>query len=165
MNKEVLLDDVIGLMTEKLENGGTVTFTPSGTSMLPMLRDSKDVVVLRKHSGRLNMFDVALFRYKNGQYVMHRVIDVEADGSYVMCGDNQFVKERGVKDSDIIGVVTAFYRKGTPYSMNSILYKLYVQLWYRTTLARRIYGFSKRKVTKLFGLDENKKSKKEKDDY
>ena len=88
-SKEVNLDDVIELMTEKLQAGGTVAFTPHGTSMLPMLRDGEDVVVLKSAEGRrLHLFDVPLYRRDNGQYVLHRVLDFCRDGCYIMCGDN-----------------------------------------------------------------------------
>lgn len=52
LNKEVGLDDVMQIIAEKLEAGGTVTFNPKGTSMLPMLRDGDDTVVLSKPKGR-----------------------------------------------------------------------------------------------------------------
>ena len=48
LNKEVGLDDVMQIIAEKLEAGGSVTFNPKGTSMLPMLRDGDDTVVLSK---------------------------------------------------------------------------------------------------------------------
>ncbi|MBQ2570147.1 MAG: S24/S26 family peptidase, partial [Ruminococcus sp.] len=81
MNKETTLDEVMELILEKLDAGGNVTFTPNGTSMLPMLRDGEDVVVLSKPKGRLHLFDVALYRRDNGQYVLHRVLDFGYDGS------------------------------------------------------------------------------------
>ena len=70
LNKETTLDEVMELIREKLDAGGNVTFTPNGTSMLPMLRDGEDVVVLSKPKGRLHLFDVALYRRDNGQYVL-----------------------------------------------------------------------------------------------
>ena len=50
-NKEIQLEDVIQIIKEKLNSGGTVTFTPHGTSMYPMLRNGEDVVVLKKPEG------------------------------------------------------------------------------------------------------------------
>ena len=44
LNKEVGLDDVMQIIAEKLEAGGSVTFNPKGTSMLPMLRDGDDTL-------------------------------------------------------------------------------------------------------------------------
>ena len=35
-------------LNKQTNAGGTVIFTPNGTSMLPMLRDGKDVVMLKK---------------------------------------------------------------------------------------------------------------------
>ena len=40
-----------------------------------------------------------------------------------MCGDNQFAVEKGITDDDVIGVVTAFYRKGKPYTVDSMKYR------------------------------------------
>ena len=160
-SKKVEFDDVIDIMREKLEQ---VTFTPRGTSMEPMLRDGKDIVVLKKPKGRLCMLDVALYRRDDGAYVMHRVIDVDDKGRYIFCGDNQFTKEKGIREDQIIGVMTSFMRKGTSYSVDSILYKLYSNYIYRTRFTRRSYRAGKRKIVKIFNIDTNKK-KKEEDEY
>lgn len=156
LNKETTLDAVIELITEKLQSGGAVTFTPNGTSMLPMLRDGEDVVVLKKPEGRLHLFDVPLYRRENGQYVLHRVIDFERDGSYVLCGDNQFAKERGIQDSQIIAVMTAFYRKGKAYSMTSLRYRAYVNFWYYTRPFRRIFRAGKSRAARLISQKPKK---------
>lgn len=152
LNKEVQLDDIIDIMLEKINAGGTVTFTPNGTSMLPMLRDGEDVVVLKSTEGkRLHLFDVPLYRRDNGQYVLHRVIDFERDGSYVMCGDNQFAKERGIRDDQILAVMTGFFRKGKTYTTRSFLYRVYINFWYYTRPFRHTYSFGRRKAAKWFG--------------
>lgn len=158
-SKSVRIDDVIDVMTEKLKEGGTVTFSPHGTSMLPMLRDGEDVVVLKGTGGkRLHLFDVPLYRRDNGQYVLHRVLDFCRDGSYVMCGDNQFVKEKGIRDDQIIAVMTGFFRKGRAYTTQSLLYRLYINFWYYTRPFRRSYRFGKRKAFGLVGRIRKKKN-------
>lgn len=151
LNKEVIIDDIIDIISEKLSNGGTVTFTPKGKSMLPMLRDGEDVVVLSKPKGRLHLFDIPLYKRSNGQYVLHRIVDFDADGSYVLCGDNQFELEHGIKDSEVIGVVTAFYRKGKAYSVNSMKYRFYINFWFYTRFFRHTFRFGVNKASKLFG--------------
>ena len=158
MNKEFELDDLIDIITEKLNSGGTVTFTPRGKSMLPMLRDGEDVVVLTKPNGRLRIYDVPLYKRPNGQYVLHRVLDFDADGGYAMCGDNQFVLEHGIKDKDIIGVVTTFYRKGKTYRVSSLKYKAYVRFWHYTRYIRRGFKFGKKNVLRFFGKGNIDKS-------
>ena len=153
-SKETTLNAVMDIIVEKLDSGGTVTFTPHGVSMLPMLRDGKDVVVLKKPEGRLRLFDVPLYRRDNGQYVLHRVIDFCRDGTYVLCGDNQFAKEKGIRDDQVIAVVTAFYRNGKAYSAASFRYRFYVYFWYYTRPVRRVFRAVKRRL----GLSEKKKN-------
>lgn len=150
MSKHVNIDDVIELMLEKLNAGGKVTFTPRGTSMLPMLRDGEDVVVLEKPKRRLNLYDVAFYKRDNGQYVLHRVYNFEANGCYVMCGDNQFALEHGIRNDQIIAVMTAFFRKGKSYTLQSFTYRFYVNFWVTTRLPRRVFGFGSRKIKGLF---------------
>ena len=139
LNKQTNLDAVISIINEKLDAGGTVIFTPNGTSMLPMLRDGKDVVMLKKPEGRLHLFDIPLYKRENGTYVLHRVIGFDKDGSYILCGDNQFVKEKGINDSMIIAVLTGFERKGKSYSTKSFSYRLYVIFWYCTRFFRHVF--------------------------
>ena len=139
LNKEVTIDDIIEILVEKLENGGTVTFSPSGTSMLPMLRDGEDVVVLSKPKGRLHLFDIPLYKRKDGSYVLHRIVDFDADG----------------------GVVTAFYRKGKSYTTNSLPYRMYLNLWFYSKVFRHLYFIVKNKMAGFFDKkdkadDENK---------
>lgn len=161
MNKQVNLNDIFDIMSEKLNSGGSVTFSPKGTSMLPMLRDGEDAVVLVKPSGRLHLFDLPLYRRSNGTYVLHRIVSFDSDGSYVMCGDNQFAKEHGIKDEDIIAVVTAFYRKGKPYTVQSPTYRLYLNVLFYIRPFRRLYVVAKNRIKKSFGM-EKKDNKNEK---
>ncbi len=161
LSKEAQLKDLIDVIIEKLDMGGTVTFTPHGESMLPMLRDGEDVVVLSKPKGRLHLFDIPLYRRSDGAFVLHRVIDFERNGSYVMCGDNQFVRERGITDSDIIAVVTAFYRKGRPYSTDSFLYRVYINFWFYTRPFRRAFRAGKNRTVKFLGIKPKEKKEKE----
>lgn len=161
-SKEAQMSEMIDIIIEKLNMGGTVTFTPHGESMLPMLRDGEDIVVLEKPKGRLHLFDVPLYRRDDGSFVLHRVIDFCRDGSYVMCGDHQLRKERGIRDDNIIGVLTAFYRKGKPYSVSSLRYRAYVNFWYYTRPFRGAYRLGKRGAVKVFGIKP--KEKKEKTD-
>ena len=154
-SKETNLDAVIDIILEKLASGGTVTFTPHCTSMLPMLRDGKDVVVLSRPSGRLGLYDVSLYRRDNGQYVLHRVVDYGSAGTYVMCGDNQFKREKGIRDDQIIAVMTGFCRKGVTYTPASVRYRAYISFWYYTRFPRRCIRSLKRR----FGITDKKKEK------
>jgi hypothetical protein len=78
-----------------------------------------------------------------------------------MCGDNQFVRERGITDSDIIAVVIAFYRKGKSYSTDSLLYRIYINFWYYTRPFRRAFRAGKNRTVKFLGIKPKEKKKKE----
>lgn len=111
-------------MTEILENGGKVTFTTKGRSMLPLLDDGKDKVVLSKPEMPLKRKDVIFYQRDDGQYVLHRIIKIK-DKHYVMRGDNQWELEYGITDKNIIAVAVAFERKGKLIKSTDFCYKIY----------------------------------------
>jgi hypothetical protein len=124
------MEDLVPVFSEVLKSGSSVNFTPRGVSMLPMLHDNTDIVVLSKATGKLKKYDLPLYyRKKTQKYIMHRVVRVEKNGTYTMCGDNQIWREYGVTDDEIVGVVTEFVRNGKRYSVNSFGYKLYCRFW------------------------------------
>ena len=70
--------------------------------------------------------DVLLYKRDNGTFVLHRIIGEDEEG-FIMCGDNQFLKEHGIKDENIIGLVAYFVRKGKKLTTDSPKYKLYIK--------------------------------------
>ncbi len=111
---------------EGIRQNGYYASTTAGFSMYPLLRNRRDNIVVRACDGRLKKYDVPL--YKVGEkYVLHRIIKVLPDG-YVICGDNCVNKEYGIKDDDILGVLSEIYRNGKKINMNGFGYKAYVRL-------------------------------------
>ena len=91
------------------ENGICVTGI-TGVSMLPMLRQGEDRVLLVRPTFPLPSDTVAL--YKRGQdYVLHRVIEYK-DGIYRFRGDNCATDEF-VAEKQILGVLSGFWRGET----------------------------------------------------
>ena len=104
---------------------GQYVSTSAGVSMFPMLRNRRDTVVIRPVSGRLKKYDVPLYRRKSdGAYVLHRIIEVK-DDSYVIRGDNCFNKEYDIEDSQIIGVLSEFYRGSRHIMCDSRGFRIY----------------------------------------
>lgn len=122
-NKSFSLEELLPVISEQLEAGKKITFKPRGTSMLPLLREGKDGIVLEKSRGNHKKNDIVFYRRKNGQFVLHRIVYVK-DG-YVISGDHQRYFEYGITDEDIIGVATGFYRGEKYYSVKNIFYKFY----------------------------------------
>ena len=127
MNKQVPISELVPIFKEILDSGSNVNFTPRGVSMLPMLRDNCDTVTLSKPS-KLKKYDVVFFYHKpTNSYVLHRIIKVNNDGTYNICGDNRMVCEMNVPKEDIFAVVTAFTKDNKKYSVNNNYYKIYAK--------------------------------------
>ena len=120
----VSLAELLPVLEEQLAAGKEVCFGPKGTSMLPMLRQGIVSVVLQKPPARLKKYDLPLYRRKDGSFVLHRVVGVNGN-EYTTCGDNQSVREYHVRHSQVIGVVTGYYRGEEYISCDSAKYKLY----------------------------------------
>ncbi len=124
--KSFKLEEIFPLMEEKLKLGGKVTFKPHGVSMLPLIRQGRDSVVIEKFNGNAKVGDVIFFRRPNGQFVLHRIIGRDKDG-YVLCGDNQWQKERGVREEWIIGIMTGVLRDGIAAELDCERYRKYIR--------------------------------------
>lgn len=93
-----------------LESGGTFRLMPRGNSMRPTIIPGRDGVSLVRLEGQASVYDILLYQRADGSFVLHRVAAIAQDGSYTMCGDHQVVLEKGVRQEDVVGVVTAIHR-------------------------------------------------------
>ena len=129
-NCEFALNDTIELIEEVISSGGEFRLFPKGVSMRPLLVQGRDSVVLRKKEGLpAKKHDIAFYKRSNGQFVLQRVMKIKKDGSYVMCGDNQFEFEEGISREQIIGYVSDIYRGNKRFSISSFKYRAYVFIW------------------------------------
>lgn len=113
---------------EQLAKNGKLIYTNKGDSMMPLIRQDRDLLIIVPANGRLKKYDVPLYRRDSGQYVLHRILKVRTD-DYVICGDNRWSKEYGIQDRHIIGVLAAVVRNGKEISVSDPKYRLYVHLW------------------------------------
>lgn len=142
--KSTSIEYLMPIFRERLAYGQSVQFSPQGTSMLPMIRQDIDSVVISPVSQKLKKYDIPLYQRDNGKYILHRI--VEAGDTYACMGDNQFVREYGLRDDQIIGCVTEFYRDGKKHSTDETGYRLYCRVWYHS---RHFRHFWRRVIRKL----------------
>lgn len=115
---------------QELEARGFLIYTTVGRSMRPFLRSGEDLFRIEAASGqRCRQFDVVLYRRDNGRYVLHRIVKVHPD-CYTLCGDNTWQLERGIRDDQILGTLTAVIRRGETIDVSHWRYRLLVRLWW-----------------------------------
>ena len=141
---------------EILKKDGKLVYKTKGVSMNPMLYQNRDLVVIEPVQGRLKELDVALYR-RGRSYVLHRVIAVNDDGTYLIRGDNTYSDEI-VPDSAVLGVLTEFVRDGKQYKVTDEEYLRYVRARVKSYPMRRLYVISKqrtkRAIKKMIGWDK-----------
>lgn len=127
------------LIEQYINENGDFVATPVGTSMWPMLRNRRDNVYLVKKTEKpLEKYDLPVYKRADGSLVMHRVLELEGERTYTMCGDNQCVKEYGVTHEQVIAVMMGFYRDNKYIPRENKVYKMYVRFWCKSLSARRI---------------------------
>lgn len=122
---------------EELDKKGILVYTNKGNSMYPLIRQGKDVLIIKKVNTRLKKMDVPLYKRESGQYVLHRIIKVN-ENDYTIRGDNTYYNETGIRDDQILGVLSGVIREGKEISVNSLSYKIYSYFWYYTYYLRKI---------------------------
>ena len=115
-------------LEKQLAEEGFYISTTVGVSMRPMLRNRRDRVLIKPvGEGRLQKYDLPLYRLPDGKYVLHRVLEVRGN-DYIIAGDNTGWKE-SVPKENVVGIATRFCRKGKWHDVNERGYGLYVRLW------------------------------------
>ena len=141
---------------EVIQQHGVLIYENVGDSMMPLIKQGRDkMVIVKKPEGRLKKYDVPLYKRDNGQYVLHRIVEVR-ENDYVIVGDNRWALEYGITDEQIIGVLSAVIRKGKTLSVTDRQYQRYVSLWCGCLSLRRaiLWTFSlpmriRRKIRKM----------------
>lgn len=137
---------------QALDHYGYIVFPVKGVSMLPLLRQKRDLVNVVKMSGeRCKKYDTVLFQRTNGDYVLHRITKVYDDGFWIV-GDNTISGEY-VFRQQVLGIMTEIRRSGKTIYVDSKSYKLYVMLWriiypIKTRIRQSIYTI-KRSIKRI----------------
>lgn len=131
------MEDLYPLILEAFDRNLTFTFPIHGTSMIPLLRTG-DLVTIKKIDSKLKVGDIILYRRRDNSFVLHRIRKI-CNNSYTIVGDHQVILERGIIDSQIIGLVISYNKNNKEYHMNNFRYKLY-RFLVKFYITRRIFG-------------------------
>ena len=113
---------------ELLKKDGYLIYTNVGVSMKPLIRQRRDIIEIReKGQERCKKYDAVLYKI-GSRYILHRIIKVRPN-DYVIVGDNCIRREYGIKDEQILGIMTRIIRNGKSVYPTDWKYKVYVHLW------------------------------------
>lgn len=156
---QVSIEELSPLMIACLDEGKEIQITVTGNSMCPFLLHKRDQVVLKKPADptMLQVGDVPLYRRKNGQFVLHRIVERD-DGqkrriygekepfpsmhsssplTYTMLGDAQTENEPNIRPEQIVAVATAFVRKGERWECRGTAYRRRALRWHKLLPIRK----------------------------
>ncbi|MBR6981357.1 MAG: PqqD family peptide modification chaperone [Prevotella sp.] len=97
------------VMKPYLSEGYTVKMVPSGISMLPVIHDREDVVLL-KETKEVVPGDIVLAEIEKDHYIMHRVVSKEGAG-VTLKGDNNPGTEHAMQ-ADVLAKVVGINKGG-----------------------------------------------------
>lgn len=109
-----------------LRDKGYIVYTNEGDSMMPLLRQHRDLIVIKLIAEPPKKNDAVLFKRPSGAYVLHRIIKVCKHGNYRIAGDNRCYSELVPKEW-IIGILSEVIRDGRHISVDSEEYKAYLK--------------------------------------
>lgn len=105
-----------------IQQKGCWVSTVEGHSMMPMLRQGQDIIVVEQKPLKIKKYDVVLIRREN-KLVLHRVVKVYKTG-FLFVGDNSFYKET-INYEQIIGILKEFYQGDKLISVDNKKYRRY----------------------------------------
>ena len=143
MDPEVLLEEYRRLLAEE-PRIQALPLVISGSSMSPFLIHGRDTVYLSRLTRPARRGDMLLYRRDSGGYVLHRVWKAGPEG-FTMVGDAQQVLEPGIREDQIIAIVTAADRKGKRMVPGGFWWDFFEKVWIRMVPLRPA-------VQKLYGL-------------
>ena len=109
--KKVDTKEYVSMLRELTESGKEVSMLIAGNSMSPFLIHERDSICFKKPDRKLRRGDMVFYQRPDGQYVMHRIYKVSAEGYYIV-GDAQQDIEGPVKREQIFALITRVRRKG-----------------------------------------------------
>ncbi len=134
-------------ITALLREGRGVQIAIRGNSMRPLLRNGRDIAVLRPCRGdECRPGDVVLFRHE-GRHVLHRIIR-RHDAGFLLRGDGNYRLEEQCTTDDILALMTGVIRpSGRLVSCHSRRWRWTSRLW--LTLPRLIRRLCLATVSRL----------------
>lgn len=113
---------------EALDSGSILHIKPQGNSMLPLIKEGRDSVYIKKVSfEQVKKGEIVLYRNEHHLLVLHRICKKTPTAFYTV-GDNQLLSAGPYPREALLGKITAMERKGYIKFGQKPLY-VYGKLW------------------------------------
>lgn len=129
--------EYLGMLMDLVEEGREVSAEISGNSMSPFLIHHRDRVILAPIDSPLKKGDIVMYMRANSSYVLHRIVKVNKDESFDICGDALDQIEKGVLRSQILARACAIERKGRIICPGSFFWGFFAKIWVNMIPMRR----------------------------
>ena len=123
-------EEYIDSLISVLKEGREVPLLVVGHSMEPFLVHERDTVLLSPVDRMLKKGDIALFKRKDGQYILHRRYKIK-DNDFYFVGDNQNLcdVEGPIRKEQICALVHRAKRHGTEIYENDFIWRFFKKGW------------------------------------
>ena len=124
---------------EVLASGSEVQLRVKGSSMRPLLRNERDVVVLapRRPGQPLRCGEIVLFRYR-GRHILHRIVRIDGE-RLTLAGDGNYRQKERIRPGDITAYVDSIERNGRHIDYGSVRWHLLTAWSLAVKSARTLY--------------------------
>lgn len=126
-----------------IEEGLPIPLVVTGSSMSPFLVHERDTVNLSPVTRKLRRGDILFYRRTNGAYILHRIWRASGD-EFTMVGDGQRELEPGIRQEQVLAVVTSCVRKGKVEQPGTFWWDFFEKFWIRVVpvrgILRKTYG-------------------------
>ena len=146
--KKVDTKEYVSMLRELTESGKEVSMLIVGNSMSPFLIHERDSICFKKPDRTLRRGDMVFYQRTSGQYVMHRIYKVSAEGYYIV-GDAQQDIEGPVKREQIFALITKVRRKGKWIAPGDFWWEFFEHVWIRMVPVRRLIIGSYTKLKRI----------------
>lgn len=127
-----------GNIEQCLQELGYAVVPIRGTSMWPLLKEGKSrVQVEAKEGKKVRKGDIVLYRRKDDTLVLHRIIKVKEEDTFLVCGDHQWKQVEMVLEDQILAVAQGFFQNGRYIDEKTWWYRLYKTFWNGNLTVRR----------------------------
>lgn len=134
----------VSMLRELVREGKEVSMLITGSSMSPFLLSHKDTICFKAPWRPLRKGDMVFYERESGQFVMHRIYKLRADGLYIV-GDAQSEIEGPVQPSQVFALITKANRRGKWVGPGDFWWEFYEHIWIRLVSFRpfifKLYAF------------------------